>query len=254
MSVLKMCRAGGRWMMEGPRRRRIYEQLNQNVPLILGNRVRRGHGAGLRFAGGDTVGYLLGVSEPEVQQVLADCLVPGAVLYDVGAHAGFMTLIACRLVGPTGHVHAFEPIPANIETIRRNLAANRFGNATLHELALSDVDGPARMATGPRNITAHIADTGETMVTAARCDALDLDPPTMVKIDVEGAESRVLAGMKETLRRHRPVVVVEIHGEQREPVELVLTQSGYRIQPLNGDGMPHLLATHDSQSLVAPTQ
>jgi hypothetical protein len=55
----------------------------------------------------------------------------------------------------------------------------------------------------------------------------------------------VLAGMTETLQRHRPVVLVEIHGDQREPVEAILSEAGYRTRLLESAGMPHLLAVPD---------
>jgi FkbM family methyltransferase len=233
----------GRWLMSGRRRRKLYDALNHQLPRVLGDRVRSGPAAGLRFVGGDTVGYLLGASEPAVQNALVTYLEPGSVLFDVGAHAGFLTILGCRLVGPTGCVHAFEPIAANVNVLRSNLARNGFSNATVHQVALTDQTGEVHMTAGTHHITAAITGSGETVVEAVRCDELELPPPTLVKIDVEGAERKVLDGMSGILAEHRPVLVVEVHGDQRMAVERFLNDAGYAHRVLNDDGMLHLLAT-----------
>ena len=53
-----------------------------------------------------------------VQQALVEIVQPGAVVWDVGAHIGFFTLLLSRLVGSSGVVHAFEPWPANVDRLR----------------------------------------------------------------------------------------------------------------------------------------
>lgn len=236
-----IARSAGRWLMSGPRRRVWYDAINQQLPRLLGTRILRGPAAGLRFAGGDTIGYILGASEPAVQATLVAHLKPGSVLFDVGANTGFLTMLGCRLVGPAGQVHAFEPIDANIDTLRANLALNGFTNATVHQLALSDTSEEVLMASGKRHITAAICGRGDIAVQATRCDELHLPAPTVVKIDVEGAERSVLEGMRDTIAESRPVLVIEIHGDQREAVEEFLDDAGYTHSVLNDDGMPHLL-------------
>lgn len=76
-----------------------------------------------------------------------------------------------------------------------------------------------------------------------RLDSLGLPGPTVVKIDVEGAEVAALRGMTETLRTHRPVVIVEVHSDQEGRVRQELSRAGYKtVTQLNDGGMPHLLA------------
>jgi FkbM family methyltransferase len=239
----RAARTTGRFLMRGPRRRRLYDALNGAARRRLGGRIRSGPAAGLRFAGGDTAGYLLGFSEPAVQQALVDHLHAGGVLYDVGANAGFVSVLGCRLVGPTGEVHCFEPVPENLAVLRRNLAANGFAQAVVHPLAVSDRDGEVAMVADGPTITARIDAAGGLLVPSARLDGLGLPPPTVVKIDVEGAESRVLAGMRGVLERDRPVIVVEIHGDEEAPVREILASAGYRdVVALADAGMSHLLA------------
>lgn len=86
---------------------------------------------------------MLGLSERAVQDALVEHLQRGGVFWDVGAHAGFMALLADRLVGPEGRVDCFEPIAANIAVLERNLDANK-ARKNIHQLALADETGPGR--------------------------------------------------------------------------------------------------------------
>src|SRR5690348_10959182 len=98
------------WLMRGPRSRRILRVFGARLQGALSSRILRGPMSGLYFAGGDTPGYLLGATEPGVQRIFLDVLRPGDVVFDVGANIGYLTLLACTLVGPNGHVHCFEPV------------------------------------------------------------------------------------------------------------------------------------------------
>jgi FkbM family methyltransferase len=236
-------RRGGRWLMDDPHRRHVYDALNAAGMRALGTTIRSGPARGLRFQGGDTAGYILGLSEPEVQRALVAHLRPGDVYFDVGTHAGFLAVLGSRLVGAAGQVHCFEPVPANVAILNRNVAANASANTTVHVLALSDYDGTATMATGHRNITASLSDGDGEEVRVARLDSLDLPAATVVKIDVEGAESSVLRGMATVLHAHHPTLIIEIHGDQLKPVTGFLRGAGYTVDALNTEGMPHILAT-----------
>jgi FkbM family methyltransferase len=224
-----------------------YRAANVVVRRLQGSRIRSGPAKGLRFHGGGTAGYVLGISEPLVQDALVRHLEPGGVFYDVGAHAGFMALLAARLVGPAGAVVAFDPIPVNVALFERNVAANR-GTLTSEiralPLALGDRDGRATMSADSA-ITAALSDGGDQEVEIARLDSLrGLRPPDVVKIDVEGAELEVLDGARNTLTTHGPVVIVEIHGNREVAVRAALGAVGYtRVELLDDGGMPHLLAT-----------
>src|SRR4029450_8092682 len=82
----------------------------------------------------DLIGRVLaiaGVWEPNVTAAFRRTLAPGDVCLDIGAHIGYYTLLAARLVGPEGHVHAFEPAPASFRRLRANRQLNRLHNGTL---------------------------------------------------------------------------------------------------------------------------
>jgi len=133
---------------------------------------------------------------------------------DIGANVGFYTLMAARLVGETGRVHAFEPSKPTLEKLRRNIAANRFTNIVVHEIALSDRneertfhhdEDPSRNRFGQ-------VDTPDGEETIG-CRSLDAElgrnaRVDFIKIDVEGAELLVLRGALELLANNPNAAVM----------------------------------------------
>ena len=241
-------RGAGRWLTKGRRRRRLYRGLravmSRQTLTILQGPMR-----GLKFTGGESPGWALGASEPAVQDVPVQQLAQGDVFYDVGANVGFFSLLAAKLVGSSGRVYCFEPQPSAIAQLRANLGLNGFTNYEVIEAAVADQRGTARLAVGRgglwSELTAKLVDDnggGTFAVDLVALDDLDLPAPRLVKIDVEGAESRVLAGMTRLLLEHRPTLVIELHGTE-EPVTRLLQESDYRVEMLLDPGNPHVLAT-----------
>jgi predicted methyltransferase len=94
--------------------------------------IRRGIGSDLKINTKNSSGdYQSGTNEYPVQQVLARYLKTDDVFYDIGANIGFFSLIAARLVGPSGHVYAFEPVPDSILILKENILLNYFKNITV---------------------------------------------------------------------------------------------------------------------------
>jgi FkbM family methyltransferase len=176
-------------------------------------------------------------------ELLLDALGAGEVFLDVGANTGFFVLPIAELVGDAGRVLAFEPAPDAARGLRS--AARRRGvlsRISLYEMALSDEVGSLSLRADP----AHPDDTTKRSlfiedgpvvaeVPVRALDGLvgsgDVQLPRgmdAVKIDVEGAEVRVLRGMRRTLARHRPRVVVI------ETIERHLNRSGSSIADVDG--------------------
>jgi FkbM family methyltransferase len=169
--------------------------------------------------------------EPDVAHLFVKVLGAGDVVLDVGANVGFLTLLAALLVGPTGHVVAYEPDPENLARLRANLDLNDLRNVTVVEKAVtnrvaevefyinSDNSGGNALwdpAQYPGNLKS-LANPKRVTVPGTTLDAewarLGLPAPRLVKIDTEGAEQRVLEGMRDLLARHQPrFVVAELHG------------------------------------------
>lgn len=139
-----------------------------------------------------------------VTEAIAALVKPGMVVADVGANLGYFTLLMADLVSPGGHVHAFEPNPALLRRLRRNVAVNGFGsNTTVHDKALGDCDGAIVSLFVPADnpgggaITAHQhqIDGGAISIETVRLDSRpEWHAIELIKIDVEGGEQLVWGG------------------------------------------------------------
>jgi FkbM family methyltransferase len=173
-----------------------------------------GPGRGSRWVVGTlTHGCWIGTYERRAQDQLAHILRPGDVAYDIGANAGFFTLLISRLVGPSGHVHAFEPLPLNVARLRRHLRINNIANVTVHRVAVSDKTGAAKFCSCAHSAIGHISGDGALAVEYVALDDLDLPLPRAIKIDIEGGESLALCGMTRILRAAQPFLLVEGHDK-----------------------------------------
>jgi FkbM family methyltransferase len=238
----------------------IKKTLNLLLPLPVKSalqrfnvkRITKGACEGLKiYAYGALPEYVNGSYELPLQKVLSELLTPGNVFYDIGANFGFFTLLAARKVGLGGHVYAFEPIAANAARIRLNVRLNRFDQVSVIEKAVSDNTGiediwVTRFAGGATLASTDIIP--EDAIRKISVDTIRLDemveakilrPPTLLKIDVEGAEMQVLEGMAGTLAKYRPFIVYEIDdGQEREfskkvkDTQSLLRDLGYLIDRL----------------------
>lgn len=183
--------------------------------------------------------------EEALQKELRSRIKPGDLVVDIGANFGLHTLYAAHLVSESGQVVAFEPVPANLALLRRNL----------HLSKLTDrVDIQAAAVSNSREATLEIFCPDEAVaVTASLANETgagtpvqvanlrleefefpDGRAPAVIKIDVEGAEFEVLKGARGLLARDSPVLLIEIHeyalGDFRTSVtelETFLADLGY---------------------------
>jgi FkbM family methyltransferase len=186
--------------------------------------ILRGAGQGLRFnVAGSHSGFILGNHEPEVQQLLAAILRPGMVYYDAGANVGFFAVIAARLVGPSGQVVCFEPLPDNARQIEHNARLNGFSNILILCDALGGSNRTEVFQTSAEPTWGMLATvgkapdraSGQIKVNVQTLDSIEarerLRPPDVFKMDIEGAEAEALGGAMRTLQASRPILVVELH-------------------------------------------
>ena len=156
----------------------------------------------------------LGLWEIETQPVYKRWVTPGSVAFDVGAAEGDSALLLARLAAPAPIV-AFEPDPALRERLPRNAALN---------------PGLPRPVVLPWFAGAR--DDGGGTVSLDSVVARGIaPPPRFIKIDVDGGELDVLSGMQDLLAHHRPVVLVEVHGMDRErECQQYLSARGYTVR------------------------
>jgi FkbM family methyltransferase len=201
--------------------------------------------------------YAQGLYEPAIQKALAEQLRGGGTFYDVGAHIGFFSLIAARLVGKSGAVYAFEADPANAARIERQVHANGFPQI---EVIPSAVWSRSEVLRFQRASEFSSHNQGSVVATRGGADnaaiievsALSLDEfaqdhksPTLLKIDVEGGEAEVLRGAEQLFSDAKPALICEVHDPQSmEFIESYLAEKQYSLKWLHReDRFPrHLLA------------
>jgi FkbM family methyltransferase len=167
--------------------------------------------------------------ELHVQAWLARLLKPGHIVFDVGAHHGWVSMWTLPLVGSKGAVYSFEPSPANLSILGWHRQVNRFTQWTIIPRAVSDKvaletcffvidsgDSPMNSLTSgiPGTALMDGRDIGKINVQTTTLDAFCAEAgarPNLVKIDVEGAELLVLRGAKRLLGESHPTLILAIH-------------------------------------------
>jgi len=188
--------------------------------------------------------FIHGELDAGISRLFRRTLVPGDVVLDVGANAGYYSLLAADL-GLV--VHAFEP-QAKLAAMLRKSAS---GRVTVVEAACGSVAGERKLFESMDPAFGGMASLIERRYTIScaegvlvavivlddycRANALH---PRLVKIDVEGFEAEVVAGLRETLSRARPTVVCEVSfggGHEAEVLDL-FSRFGYRAQAITDTG------------------
>jgi FkbM family methyltransferase len=172
----------------------------------------------------------------------------GSTVVDVGANIGFFSVRFARWVGPTGRVIAIEPEAGNMDSLRRRVArAGLSAVVTCVHAAAADQAGQVRLALTPGHPgDHHLAHEGEPVqaVTLDELAARDPRRVALIKIDVQGAETMVLAGARSVIATHRPAIYVEVDpvglgrlgSSPRELIETVV-ELGYAGRTLTRRGI-----------------
>jgi FkbM family methyltransferase len=212
------------------------------LPRNLTVRIVQGKLRGKKWiAGSSNHGCWLGSYEAEKQRLMTQIVKPATVFLDIGANVGFYTLLAATLVGKSGKVFAFEPLPRNIRFLERHLKMNAVHNATVLRAAVSDRTGAATFQKGKSHSMGHLTDRSDEDGIAVELVSLDdlifkgiLPLPDYMKIDVEGAELSVLKGAQHLLTAGRPTIFLATHGSEVHSQCLSLLRSlGYDCQPVD---------------------
>ena len=168
---------------------------------------------------------LLGEYEPDALKLFQSIIGRGDRVIDIGANIGFFSLLFATLVGDTGEVLAFEPIPYLYEALGASIEENNFQDrCRAYRCALSDENGTALIRHARRTLNfggGHLTDTPrddghqyDRIETRLLSEFISERRCRLLKIDVEGAEPKVIAGGIELLQRDRPVVMAELFNRQ----------------------------------------
>jgi FkbM family methyltransferase len=207
--------------------------------------IMRGPNFGMRWCvGSGDHGCWLGTYELDKQRAIWRRRQKGGTALDVGANAGYYTLLLSRAVGPNGKVIAIEPDTRNAEWIRFHTWINRVRNVDVVLGAASDRTGTATYSVGRTPTTGRlIADGSGEAVSAFALDdlvsAAGSDIPSIVKMDIEGGESAALAGATRLLAARRTTWFVALHSaEQADFCIPLFRRYGYRIAGPDGEELP----------------
>lgn len=191
-----------RWMIDQAR--------TGNASFKLGNGARIGN-----FVDFSEYHSMAGCISPAEQRFFLDRVAaePGDVI-DIGANIGIVSVLLGHQF-PDRTIHAIEPAPDTFAALGKNLALNGLGHVQPHQLAIADVPGSLAFNADPgQRATARIATADDTHVQTVEATTLDLfvaragiTKLALLKIDVEGFESLVFAGARDTLARRLPRII-----------------------------------------------
>lgn len=192
--------------------------------------------------------YLSGLWEPETTHFISMKMKAGMNVLDVGADIGYYTLLFAKLVGAKGNVYAFEPIPKAKQYLDKNVELNELKNVSTFGFALFDDAGMVcledpfnkskinpqkkRLSRNDIQVEMKVFDGLRSEESIGRVD--------FIKLDVEGAEMNILRGMRETIKKDRPEIIIELHPSQLKdfgfsPSEFInfFSELGYQIDPVD---------------------
>lgn len=244
--------------------RKALGKLARRLPGALAPRERRFRGVRFQVPRGDNPRLRemrWGLYEPETVLLMERYLRPGDVFIDVGANLGYLSAVGAGLVGTTGEVHAFEPVPVYHERLASLSHLNPTHRIVARNLALGEREGTATLSVAAgENIGWNTMvpgfmrpeDAAETIrVPVERLDSYlegeGLREVALIKIDTEGFELPVLLGLGDFLGGGaRPPILCEVapaaYSHLRREVEDLfeyMASFSYRARDPVGD--PHAL-------------
>lgn len=171
-----------------------------------------------------------------------DQLAPGNVFVDVGANIGYFSFIASRKVGPSGRVFSFEPSQREFGRLQRAVPLNQHSNITAFNIALAESAGQVKLSidsfhTGLNQIQYEQNAQQTELIACKRLDEVLHDQYIdLLKVDVEGAEMKVLRGCEELLQKGQiQKLIVEItpaflnrYGDSKEDLYKYLESYGMK--------------------------
>ncbi len=159
-----------------------------------------------------------GFDEPWVVEQARALIKPGDIVYDIGAHVGYTSLMFAQILAGTGAIHAFEIMPSTATFLKKTVEANNFSNIVVHEVGLADSPQLIRLPVGVTMMTSMFMPMeGEQL---EECTVVTLDKyvsenklpfPRLIKIDIEQAEIACLKGGGELIKSCKPKMIIEFH-------------------------------------------
>ncbi len=203
---------------------RIQFKLLRLFPFSINSlvRIKSGPLKGYKFCVGAGNDFLFGTYEEDALKTFLSKIKENDVIYDLGANAGYHSLAMANKT--KNSIYAFEPFPLNIFRLKKHLEANKVNNVIVKEMAVSDKLGVIEFSNVPKlggntyiTESKNFKDTSNILkVNTTSIDELvfgdnKINPPQIMKIDVEGAEFDVLKGAEKTIKEYKPILLLATH-------------------------------------------
>lgn len=211
-----------------------------------------------------------GLYDNDEVRLLTSILQPGDVFIDVGANVGFYTLWASWLVGPEGQVHAFEPIPANLQKINSAIHQNNIRNVYTNQFAVGDAQGILNLNVDAQNLgnsgwASIVPSERRPKVVTVQQVTLNhyveqrgIETVRTIKLDIEGAEPEAISGMRSLIDRFdAPDILCELNPwllQKRNldttAITLPLARHGYQLFAITKSGFIEIDASFRISKLI----
>lgn len=206
--------------------------------------------------------------EPSLAAILEAVLKPGGVFFDVGANIGVYSGWAARIVGPTGRVYAFEPVPSTRQYLQEFLEMNNLENVSVVPSAVGRGTGSIHLYCRPgASGLASAVKTSAPDIQEIEVSLTSLDEhaslaktrvPQLLKIDVEGYEFEVLRGARQILcASHPPAVIFETEADHHTRARVRFTEivswleheAGFQVYGITQKGLVRAGSSEEPLSL-----
>ena len=190
-----------------------------------------------------------GTHEPITTKLLSKYLKDGMTCLDVGSNIGYYVFLESNLVGKSGKVIAIEPSPQNFKVLNENLALQKNSNIELFNFACGNEDGEAVLQISNRSNLSRVKDdyknsndrniTNEIKIQLRKIDSFlnekKINRLDLIRMDTEGYELKIYPGMRETIKKFKPMISMEVHrsilgSEGTIKLLKLLQDDGYEIK------------------------
>ena len=179
-------------------------------------------------------------------KLIEDTKIEKPVVLDIGANYGFISLALQTNLNEHAIIHSFEPHPEIFKTFQKSISENGITNITLTNVAIGSED--CEIALNLYGQTSNILGSDKDIKGKALIKQINLDnyllenniQPNFIKIDVDGYEMNVLNGLKQTIAKFKPIMVIETNDDYE--VLAFLKSCNYKLLDLNlkeFEGMPN---------------
>jgi len=185
----------------------------------------------------------LGINEPWIAELAKEYIKPGDVIYDIGAHVGYTSLLFAQVLKNTGAVYAFEILKYTTDRfLKKTVEANEFRNIHIENVGLGVSEQTLSLSIGSTAMTSIYGSDEQKQLEICQVVPIDryvqerkIPPPALVKIDIEGAETDCLRGGHQIFNQSKPVMLIEFHSLEllKDGYEL-LRSWGYRLMIRGG--------------------